>query len=109
MTDAIIEPDTEILDTPPKRSRFRKVFSKDRKAQFGIAVLSIFIFGAIFAPFIAPYDPNAMTLDMMGSPSGAHILGTDDLGRDLFSRILWGTQISLFVGIATVAFAPRKG
>jgi peptide/nickel transport system permease protein len=43
-----------------------------------------------------------MTLDMMHSPSLSHLLGTDDLGRDLLSRILWGTQISLFVGISTV-------
>ena len=43
-----------------------------------------------------------MTLDMMSAPSKMHLLGTDDLGRDLLSRIIWGTQISLFVGISTV-------
>jgi peptide/nickel transport system permease protein len=93
------------LDIGLKKSRFRAVFSKDRKAQFGIAVLVLFALGALLAPWIAPYDPNEMTLDMMGSPSMDHILGTDDLGRDLFSRILYGTQISLFVGISTVAIS----
>ncbi len=105
MTDATLEPIPADIPQAPKRSRMRSVFSKDRKAQFGIIVLGLFILGALLAPLIAPYDPNEMTLDMMGSPSGEHILGTDDLGRDLFSRILWGTQISLFVGVATVAIS----
>lgn len=95
----------DAVDIPPTRSRFRAVFSRDRKAQAGLTILAIFILSAIFAPWLAPYDPNEMTLDMMGSPSMEHILGTDDLGRDLFSRILYGTQISLFVGISTVAIS----
>ncbi len=68
-------------------------------------VLGLFVLGALLAPIIAPYDPNEMTLNMMSQPSGDNVLGTDDLGRDLFSRILWGTQISLFVGVATVGLA----
>ena len=95
----------EAPDLPAKKSRFHAVFSKDRKAQFGILVLTLFTLGAFLAPFIAPYDPNAMTLNMMSDPSADHFLGTDDLGRDLFSRILYGTQISLFVGISTVAIS----
>ncbi len=105
MADTALDPVQADPEAPRKRSRFRKVFAKDRKAQFGIAVLGLFILGALLAPLISPYDPNEMTLDMMGRPSGDHLLGTDDLGRDLFSRILWGTQISLFVGVATVAIA----
>jgi peptide/nickel transport system permease protein len=85
--------------------RLRNVFARDLKAQIGVVILGLFVFGAVFASWLAPYDPNEMTLDMMGRPSGAHLLGTDDLGRDLFSRILWGTQISLFVGVSTVALS----
>ncbi|NNK78525.1 MAG: ABC transporter permease, partial [Litoreibacter sp.] len=106
MTDSTLDP--AVADTPQisaKKSRFRAVFSKDRKSQFGIAVLVLFTLGAVLAPWIAPYDPNEMTLDMMGSPTWDHFLGTDDLGRDLFSRILYGTQISLFVGVSTVAIS----
>jgi peptide/nickel transport system permease protein len=95
----------EPVEIPPAKSRFRAVFSKDRKAQVGLVILAIFTLAAIFAPWLAPYDPNAMTLNMMSSPSMAHVLGTDDLGRDLFSRILYGTQISLFVGVSTVAIS----
>ena len=105
MTDTSPDPTTAEIAVAPKRSRMRSVFAKDRKAQFGIVVLGLFVLAAIFAPLIAPYDPNEMTLDMMGNPSGEHLLGTDDLGRDLFSRIIWGTQISLFVGVATVAIS----
>ncbi|MBO6777612.1 MAG: ABC transporter permease [Marinibacterium sp.] len=106
MSDATLDPATTAEPIVPKRkSRFRKVFSKDRKAQFGLLVLSLFVLGAILAPLIAPYDPNEMSLNMMAAPSGENMLGTDDLGRDLFSRILWGTQISLFVGVATVGLA----
>ncbi|MEM9784932.1 MAG: ABC transporter permease [Pseudomonadota bacterium] len=106
MSDATIQPASAPEAVPVKRrNRFRSVFARDRKAQFGIVVLGLFVLGALLAPFIAPYDPNEMTLNMMSSPSGDNLLGTDDLGRDLFSRVLWGTQISLFVGIATVSLA----
>jgi peptide/nickel transport system permease protein len=61
------------------------------------------------APLIAPYDPNLMDFDMIGAPSWAHPLGTDDLGRDLLSRLIYGAQISLFVGVSTVAIALVAG
>jgi peptide/nickel transport system permease protein len=83
-------------------SRFRFIFSRDKKAPVAISIILIFILSALFAPWLAPYDPNEMTLDMMSAPSKMHLLGTDDLGRDLLSRIIWGTQISLFVGVSTV-------
>lgn len=83
-------------------SRFKFIFSRDKKAPIAISVILIFILSALFAPWLAPYDPNEMTLDMMSAPSKIHLLGTDDLGRDLLSRIIWGTQISLFVGVSTV-------
>ena len=88
-----------------RENRLRATLAKDRKAQFGLIVLSLFVIGAIFAPWIAPNDPNEMTLDMMNQMSAAHPLGTDDLGRDLLSRILYGTRISLFIGVSTVLIA----
>ncbi|MEO0623754.1 MAG: ABC transporter permease [Pseudomonadota bacterium] len=108
MTDAALSPaETEAL--PPRRSRLWSSLAKDRKAQAGLVVLGIFLTGMVLAPLLAPYDPNEMTLDMMQGLSWAHPLGTDDLGRDLLSRILYGTQISLFVGVATVAIALLIG
>ncbi|HIF09055.1 MAG TPA: ABC transporter permease [Sneathiellales bacterium] len=75
----------------------------------GFVILGIFVSMAILAPLIAPYDPNAQAFDMMEGLSWAHPLGTDDLGRDLLSRLIYGTQISLFVGISTVAMALVLG
>ena len=79
------------------------------KAKVGLIILAIFLLVAIFASLLAPYDPNEMSLDMMSAPSFQHLLGTDDLGRDLFSRIIWGTQVSLFVGFITVAISMIVG
>ena len=79
------------------------------KAKIGLIILAIFLLVAIFASLLAPYDPNEMSLDMMSAPSFQHLLGTDDLGRDLFSRIIWGTQVSLFVGFITVAISMIVG
>ena len=86
-------------------TRLYDIMKANKKAKMGLLILSIFLLVAIFAPFLAPYDPNEMTLDMMSAPSYQHLLGTDDLGRDLFSRIIWGTQVSLFVGFVIVAIS----
>jgi peptide/nickel transport system permease protein len=104
-------PELAIVDEAPKRRRSRllTVLAADRKAQFGLVVLTLFIICAVLAPVIAPFDPNDMDYDMMGKPSAEHLLGTDDLGRDLLSRIIYGTQISLFVGFSTVALSLVAG
>ena len=94
---------------PKRESRPRATLAKDRKAQFGLIVLGLFVFGALFAPWISPADPNEMSLDMMAGLSWAHPLGTDDLGRDLLSRILHGTRVSLFIGVSTVLIALAAG
>ena len=87
------------------KQRFLVALRQDKKAVFGIAVLLLFVFAAIFAPLITPYEPNDMEYDFLSAPSWAHPLGTDDLGRDLLSRIIQGAQISIFVGISTVTLA----
>ena len=107
MSDAIVQPVNETA--PRRRSRLLTVLGADRKAQFAVVVLTIFLACALLAPVLAPYDPNAMDYDMMSAPSSDHLLGTDDLGRDLFSRIIHGTRISLFVGVTTVVIALAIG
>lgn len=106
---SVQDQDLDVPDTAPTKSRLRSTFARDRKAQVGLFILGFFVLAALCAPLIAPFDPNEMTLDMMGKPSGEHWLGTDDLGRDLLSRIIWGTQISLLVGISTVTLALVAG
>ncbi len=94
-------------DTPVARRNFSFLtdIASDKKAVFGLVVLSIFAFFALFAPWVAPNDPNGMDFDMLMPPSMQFPLGTDDLGRDLLSRVIHGTQISLFVGVSTVVIA----
>jgi len=104
MTDVTLSPDLEPVQ-PKRRSRLRATLAKDRKAQFGLVVLGLFLIAGIFAPLLAQFDPNEMTFDMMTGMSWTHPLGTDDLGRDLLSRILYGTRISLFIGLSTVVLA----
>ncbi len=102
----------ELEVLPPRRAgwrQFRGVLMRDKKALAGVLILSLFVLAALFGPFVSPYDPNDMLFEMMAPPSLAHPLGTDDLGRDLLSRIIVGTQISLFVGISTVAIALLIG
>jgi peptide/nickel transport system permease protein len=71
----------------------------DKKALAGLFILTAFTFVALLAPYIAPYDPFAMVGAPYQSPSPKHILGTDNLGRDVFSQVIWGTRVSLFVGL----------
>ena len=76
----------------------------------GGALLFILLFVAAFAPFIAPYDPIKVSIaDQLQPPSAAHWLGTDDLGRDVFSRVLWGSRVSLSVGVISVSIGFLVG
>lgn len=64
---------------------------------FGLAIVLIVILMAIFAPLIAPYDPTASSSDSFAPPSSQHLMGTNRLGQDVFSRIVWGSRIVLYV------------
>ncbi len=88
----------------------RKRFSRNRLSLIGVVVVLILISVALFAPFIAPYDPTTIDVYNVLSPPGTtHLLGTDDLGRDLFSRIIWGSRVSLKVGFVAVGIAIMIG
>ena len=82
---------------------------KNKLSVFGAIVLLIFVVLAILAPVIAPYDPSEIIEDEIQAPSAKHWFGTDDLGRDLFSRALYGARISLTVGIVAVTIAILIG
>jgi len=79
-------------------------------AAFGIALVGIFIISAIFAPWIAPQDPAHIDLSIrLSSPSAAHWCGTDELGRDILSRLIYGSRISMLVGSCVVAMSLFLG
>jgi peptide/nickel transport system permease protein len=81
-----------------------------RGAPFGGVVLILVLLMALLAPFIAPYDP--LKQDLMNTllpPSADHWLGTDNLGRDIVARVIYGTRVSLIAGLASVALAVVAG
>lgn len=90
-------------------SRFKSMwdaFKKNKAALFGLFVIIFLVVIAIIGPFITPYEPNKQIMaDANQGPSAAHFFGTDNLGRDIFSRIIAGTRVSLFVGMAVVALS----
>jgi peptide/nickel transport system permease protein len=87
----------------------KKLFSNPLVLIGTVVIVSILIL-ALFAPLIAPYDPEAIDVKaILLSPSAAHWMGTDGLGRDVFSRMLYGARISLMVGFVAVGIATAIG
>jgi peptide/nickel transport system permease protein len=85
-------------------------FKKHRMALIGLILLGVLLFVGIFAPFLAPRDPYQMEFGgTMLTPSLAHPMGTDHLGRDLLSRVIYGTRVSLLVGLGSVIIAAIVG
>ena len=79
-------------------------------ARVGFVIIAFFILLATFAPLVSPYDPLEQTLvQRLKAPSAEHIFGTDNLGRDVFARVLFGARISLQVGILAVALGLTFG
>lgn len=92
-----------------KKNIFKALF-RNKKAVVGAIILIIIASGAIFAPYIAPYSPIQQNLrNRLQPPSADHLLGTDQFGRDTFSRILYGGRISLRIGFITVGIALVVG
>ena len=100
-------------ETPFDRSdlgRILKIFLGRGVVVFGMIIIVIFISTAIFAPWIAPYDPNLPDmLNTSQQPSLAHLLGTDTVGRDTLSRIIYGARTSLMIGLIAVGIAAFIG
>jgi peptide/nickel transport system permease protein len=100
----IAEPPETVVRVIWKRLR------KNRLAVVGGALLAAFLVIAIFAPLLTPYDPLAQDLyDRLKPPSLSHPFGTDDFGRDILSRVIMGTRISLRIGLVAVVIALALG
>ncbi|CQR46271.1 Glutathione transport system permease protein GsiD [Paraliobacillus sp. PM-2] len=94
-----------------KEQSFRRKLLRNRFAALGLFVILLLIVTAILAPVIATHAPNDMdvTKTLLGPGQKGHLLGTDSYGRDIFSRIVYGSRISLIVGIAAVVFGAVFG
>ncbi len=88
----------------------RRVAGHNPLATIGLVLAAMFVVFAVFAPWIAPQDPAHIELsNRMASPSAAHLCGTDELGRDILSRLIFGARISMLVGSCVVATSLGLG
>jgi len=90
--------------------RFRRVFLSRGMVVFGLAILVLMVIAAVFAPLLVPYDPYELGPgESLLQPSGEHLLGTDLLGRDTLSRLIYGARTALMVGFISVTVAAIIG
>jgi peptide/nickel transport system permease protein len=97
----------------PRSNEFKhmvKIFFRRPLAVMGLLIIIILILTAVFAPLLAPYDPYELDiLNKLQPPSATHLLGTDSLGRDTLSRIIYGAQTSLVIGLGAIGLATVLG
>jgi len=86
-----------------------KKYRRNRAAVFGLFVIVVFILFALLAPFLAPSDPLSTGKDSFHKPDSSYLMGTDDLGRDIFSGVLWGARTSIMVGLLAALTATVIG
>jgi len=100
-------------EAPPRVNewrRFTRVFFQRKMVIFGLFVLVLLVISAIFAGWLAPHDPYERDLyNVLAQPSAEHLLGTDAIGRDTLSRLIFGTRTAILVGFATAGFASATG
>jgi peptide/nickel transport system permease protein len=103
----------DISEMPPRVNEFRRfmrVFLSRKIVLFGLVIVVIFFITAAMAPLLAPYSPDEQDLrNSLSGPSREHLLGTDSFGRDSLSRIIYGSRISLMVGVIAVGIAATAG
>jgi peptide/nickel transport system permease protein len=98
---------------PKPRSEMGEILHhllRDPLGLVGLVIVTLIVGSALLAPWIAPYDPIAMNIpDRLQGPSAAHLLGTDQIGRDTFSRVIWGGRVALQVALPTIGGAVAIG
>jgi peptide/nickel transport system permease protein len=96
--------------TESPRARAVRSLFKRKSAIFGLVLIALFIALAVFAPIVAPYDPTAQSwTNVRKAPSLAHWFGTDDVGRDVLARVIYGARASLTAGCISIAIALSIG
>jgi len=92
------------------KQRFLQPLVRQRTAMIGLAIILAYVLAAVLAPWLATHDPTAQDLAAtLQGPSAAHWLGTDSYGQDLYSRLLYGAQLALIIGFASVAIGLIAG
>ena len=93
----------------PRRRRVLRRLVRHKSAAVGFGIIVVLIAIALSASFIAPYDPIGLSRNILQPPSPGHLMGTDNLGRDIFSRVVYGTRVSLQMGFIAIAIAATVG
>jgi len=107
---SILQPLTFFMNQSTLINLFWRRFKKNRLAFLGGIIVFLFFAIAVLAPFIAPYGPDGINVKhVLEPPSLSHPFGTDDLGRDILSRVIYGSRISLAVGFVAVGIATLIG
>jgi peptide/nickel transport system permease protein len=86
-----------------------KVVLATKRGRFSVAVIGLFLFLAVFGSLVAPQDPHASSVDVLEKPSADHVLGTTEVGADVFSQLLVGARVSIVVGIAAAVISGFIG
>lgn len=103
-------PTTPLPSKPKDFNQFLRVLFRNPGSRIGAIILLLLIIIAIFAPLIAPFDPLQMGAGKnLQPPSTAHWFGTDEFGRDLFSRIIYGSRLTLMIGVIAVGISMTVG
>nr|WP_218100636.1 oligopeptide ABC transporter permease [Paenibacillus allorhizosphaerae] len=100
---ALLSPKGEVFESDSYAKMVASRFLKHKMAVAGLVSFVVLVLTGIFAPLIAPYDPNAIGGAFSAAPSAQHWLGTDQVGRDVLSRLIYATRVSLSVGVLAVA------
>lgn len=105
--------DTAVAESAPPPGRLARVADVARRKPLGAiggVLIVFFVLVAIFAPWLAPYDPYVIdAAHLLKPPSARNWMGTDEFGRDIMSRVIWGSRTSLFVGFAAVLLGTTTG
>ena len=106
---ALSAPILELAEESPGARAWRRLLQR-KSAVLGLAVIVLFVLMAIFAPLIAPYDPTQQSwTSIRKPPSAQHWFGTDESGRDLFARVIYGARASLLAGVVSISIALSLG
>lgn len=112
-TASTISPVGDLPTKPANPSFWRsqlRFWRKNKMATLGLIIVAVLTLAALFAPLLAPYSPYERDIrNRLADPSWAHIMGTDELGRDTFSRVIYGARVSLSVGLVAVGIATLVG
>jgi peptide/nickel transport system permease protein len=108
--ETILKGASEALPSVNEWRRFRRVFFQRKLVLFGLVVLFLLVFTAIFAPWLAPHNPyRGKMADSLSPPGKKYLLGTDIQGRDTLSRLIYGSRTALLVGFLSVGIAAIAG